>query len=639
MPGFVAPFDISHPPIGSLLLMHSMKIPELQRPYAWGAENARELCSDLEKLLDDLRAGKENPQHFFGTLVVLTSAGQRDEIIDGQQRMTTVTLLLGQIRRALISLRDECRAIARLHEGNSSIVQHHNSIANVAENSVTLLQNLLFINDGFTAAGEAVWEPRISVSPEIAKTYRNLLDGGDGKIASENLMPARNLRSVSGVFENRLVEPSGFDQKEPRERLDYLDSLLKVVRDGLVVVRLGTAVADSGYELFESLNARGVHLNVLDHLKVWMLAEFAQADRESTEVAAVMRDLASDNPEEQVKFFQDFYQARTLDTASHDGITQPKELVKFARKKLFRDPSFEGGAPDSMVLTDRIQHEVDYMRKLFPFWTKLKQHVAPTAFEDYENLVWLENRLELLFATLRHQAAFPFLMVAAERLRDDPETFDDLIHTIEKFFFRFKTICGGSENLVVGAYCTLLADLDAHPKSFNLNLVKTTFRSLLVEHAPDDRFKEKLLMKLSYDNAASRIRIKYFFEMLENYCYKDMPFKRPQLLSLSEWHLEHIVPQNPAPGGAVLDQESLDSIGNLCLLPPWINTKLSNLEYVDKCAEAQRLNSLPGNERIKIGLADPEKIFYSPAATTWSSADVAKRIVDLGTFACQVFQV
>ena len=66
-------------------------IPVYQRNYDWKTENCKQLFDDLEKVIK-----KNRSSHFFGSIVhVYNSDGNEDEhqIIDGQQRLTTVSLL------------------------------------------------------------------------------------------------------------------------------------------------------------------------------------------------------------------------------------------------------------------------------------------------------------------------------------------------------------------------------------------------------------------------------------------------------------------------------------------------------------------------------------------------------------------
>ncbi|MEG4005798.1 DUF262 domain-containing protein [Microcoleus sp. Pol11C1] len=77
-------------------------IPLYQRPYAWTKEEAGEL---LEDLLTFLGEGNEtidelNP-YFLGSIVLIKSEQPAAEIVDGQQRLTTLTILLAALRASL----------------------------------------------------------------------------------------------------------------------------------------------------------------------------------------------------------------------------------------------------------------------------------------------------------------------------------------------------------------------------------------------------------------------------------------------------------------------------------------------------------------------------------------------------------
>jgi len=67
-----------------------LTIPPYQRPYAWESEQIDELWHDI---IDTLDRG-----HFMGSVVLCSPDEQRPEIIDGQQRMTTIIILLSLIR-------------------------------------------------------------------------------------------------------------------------------------------------------------------------------------------------------------------------------------------------------------------------------------------------------------------------------------------------------------------------------------------------------------------------------------------------------------------------------------------------------------------------------------------------------------
>ena len=75
-------------------------IPVYQRKYDWKYENCRQLYDDLKKIVTDGRNS-----HFFGSIVsAVVPDGSKIEshIIDGQQRLTTITLLLLAIRNLIV---------------------------------------------------------------------------------------------------------------------------------------------------------------------------------------------------------------------------------------------------------------------------------------------------------------------------------------------------------------------------------------------------------------------------------------------------------------------------------------------------------------------------------------------------------
>ena len=74
-------------------------IPVYQRKYDWKEDNCRQLYEDLKKIVFDKRGS-----HFFGSIVssvIGSGATTEYHIIDGQQRLTTVTLLLLAIRNLI----------------------------------------------------------------------------------------------------------------------------------------------------------------------------------------------------------------------------------------------------------------------------------------------------------------------------------------------------------------------------------------------------------------------------------------------------------------------------------------------------------------------------------------------------------
>ncbi len=83
------------------------EIPEFQRSYVWEREKQWEpLWGDVETLAQSMREGEQPKPHFIGAVVLKqmdteTATIERRTVVDGQQRLTTLQLLIDAVREVL----------------------------------------------------------------------------------------------------------------------------------------------------------------------------------------------------------------------------------------------------------------------------------------------------------------------------------------------------------------------------------------------------------------------------------------------------------------------------------------------------------------------------------------------------------
>ncbi|MXX24908.1 MAG: DUF262 domain-containing protein [Caldilineaceae bacterium SB0668_bin_21] len=78
---------------------YRFEIPEYQRPYAWTTEQTGELLDDLLHAMGDVGSVSEASPYFLGSIVIIQKGLQpQAQIVDGQQRITTLTILLCVLR-------------------------------------------------------------------------------------------------------------------------------------------------------------------------------------------------------------------------------------------------------------------------------------------------------------------------------------------------------------------------------------------------------------------------------------------------------------------------------------------------------------------------------------------------------------
>src|SRR6056297_2629476 len=82
--------------VESLLDSSYFHIPRFQRPYSWEDEHVQEFWDDV--------VANQADDYFIGSMVVFKKSKQRFGVVDGQQRLTTITILLCVLRDAYLEL-------------------------------------------------------------------------------------------------------------------------------------------------------------------------------------------------------------------------------------------------------------------------------------------------------------------------------------------------------------------------------------------------------------------------------------------------------------------------------------------------------------------------------------------------------
>jgi hypothetical protein len=220
-------------------------IPKYQRPYAWTTENAGLLLDDLISAMGDSSQPVErmNP-YFLGSIVLIKGDSPISEIVDGQQRITTLTILLSVLRATVPQQFAENFTIFLYEKGN-------------------LLRGT---QDRF----------RLTLRERDAQFFRDYIqkEGGLEKLATltEDLTSSqRNIRDNALYFLSRILELP----ENERIRL----AMFIITRCYLVVVR--TPDFDSAYRIFSVLNDRGLDLTHSDILKAEIIGQIPESKQEA----------------------------------------------------------------------------------------------------------------------------------------------------------------------------------------------------------------------------------------------------------------------------------------------------------------------------------------------------------------------
>lgn len=201
-------------------------VPDYQRLYSWDEEQWEDFWVDLTGISED-------ETHFLGSIVVIKHPGALDELdrlelVDGQQRLTTISLLLCALRERYEDMGDPNGLAEKINED----YLHAYDMNNDEEQNLTLSR---FDNEEFNA----------------------ILDGDPSDAEGTRLYEA--LEYFRGKLDN-------LDDEEA-------DSVRKRLLGSITLVVIDTENPESAFRLFETLNDRGLELSAVDLMKNSLLQE------------------------------------------------------------------------------------------------------------------------------------------------------------------------------------------------------------------------------------------------------------------------------------------------------------------------------------------------------------------------------
>ena len=212
------------------------EIPKFQRDYSWEAEHWDDLWQDIRALLADV-----DNEHYMGYLVLQTSNNKEFQIIDGQQRLTTMSLLILSTLKCLKELVD-------------SGVE--------AENNLKRKDSLLNSYIGYV-------DPVTLISNNKLKLNRNSDDYYKQHLVLLKELPLRNTNSS----EKHMRECFNWYYDRIKKEFNTGENLAAFIDN--IVDKLFFTVIEvtdqlNAFKVFETLNARGVQLSSADLLKNYL---------------------------------------------------------------------------------------------------------------------------------------------------------------------------------------------------------------------------------------------------------------------------------------------------------------------------------------------------------------------------------
>ncbi|ENY3837105.1 DUF262 domain-containing protein [Vibrio vulnificus] len=512
------------------------QIPRFQRPYSWGKDEVENFWSDI--------IGDKTDSYFIGSMVVYQTRKPYFGIVDGQQRLTTITIVLSVIRDAFLKLGEEnlAKGIHKFIETPNN--DYVNEFVLNAETSFPYLQNhIQSFND---------LNSEIKIDCEVGVEESNL------KFAYELLTKKLEQHIPLTQVENPQLE--FFAHEDPVLKLKELrDKFLSLK---LVFIQLDNE--DDAYLIFETLNARGRDLKTSDLVKNLILKTIKNTHS------------TLDSPKEAwnllVKRFDDISDNSVIDTfllhywISKHEYTTDKRLFSLIKEYITKDSNNA-----KLLLKDLSENAVNYSKMLSPDssdWTREQYDVqlSLTALNSFKVKQQSSFVLSLLTAYFDRRVSLKQLKTTLKK--------------IEHFHFVFNAI---TQQRSSGSIATMYSE-----HSIKLSLAKdndavqkvlASITRKLSEKLPSYSEFEVKFLDLNYlsNRTKSKNIIKYSLGKLLGSQANGLDINHSNLT------IEHLIPESRVKQG--VSSEIIGSIGNLLLTDAGTNGhKLKDKETSDKIA-------------------------------------------------------
>lgn len=501
----------------------SYHVPPFQRDYSWTEDEWDDLWQDIHGLFED----EGEPAHYMGYLVLQSSDNKRFDIIDGQQRLTTISVMilacLGHLQDLVHSSLDAENNAKRKEQLQNSYIGYLDPVTLAPRSKLELNRH----NNRFY------------------QTYLVTLD----RIPQRGLNASEHqLRKAFNGFKDKVKTYAGATLESGKKLALFIDTLV----DRLFFTVITVTDELNAFRVFETLNARGVRLSATDLLKNYLFSLVSAKNTHETALKVLEdrweRIVGLLGSERFPEFLRIFWNSR-------NRLVRKSDLFKTIRKQIScREAAFE------------LLQDLDHSAEIY------------AALRDPQDPLW--NREEK--KSLEHLAMFnvrqPLAMLMACYARffeKDRAGFTRIMKAVAIISFRYNVIC----NLQTHEQERLYNEIAWKTEHGRCPLASDALAALQEIYPNDKQFKAAFVEKeLRTTSSRNKKVVRYiFFEIERRRSGKDFDFES------AAYSVEHILPEHPSEVWAYIEESQQERliyrIGNMTLLETGRNRELGNADY------------------------------------------------------------
>lgn len=531
-------------------------VPDYQREYVWGADDqVEQFLSDIDNEYDP--ATKEPPAYFIGSIIIVNRDGKYD-VIDGQQRLTTIVI-------SLCVLRD-------LLEGQELDERQSNYLKTVRE----WLSHFDIETDDM--------QVRLELQYEESKDYLNQLILGrpyEGDATASIKRMSDAYHRIRDHFQQY------FD-----DSLDALTNYARYFLTRIELVVIKSKNVSSALKIFETINQRGVGLNAMDLVKNLLFSEARDVDFSAIKETwrSLVKNLeGSRDGDKPLRFLKYFLVARY-----HKGVLREDEIYKWII------------SPEGKAALKYQSEPLRLARELERLAERYSQLVNAT--EDFGDNSSYPHVSNIGFVNKYGSRQHLVLLLALPQGVADV-LLDYLAEQIESFLF-FSNVIGiqGRTNEQLFARWAVALRTVRDVEQID-EVVAQTMVPYLKERLTEFRSRFSVL---HHTNFNPLYRQRFVLGRLENTIRQHAGMSQHGNKFIQTLQVEHILPQTPRSNLLPLgfeDRESyqaaVSKFGNVTLLESMINQAVNKLNDLNGQWFAQKQKEYVKSDLVMANMLDP----------------------------------
>lgn len=531
-------------------------VPDYQREYVWEADD------QVEQFLSDISAEydphlKEPPAYFIGSIIIVAREGKFD-VIDGQQRLTTIVI-------ALCALRDLLNDI------------------DLDETQANYLKTIREWLSHFDIKTDDT-QVRLELQYEESRDFLSRLIQGhtyDGESTA-------SIQRMKDAYDRIRDHFQGYLMPDTGELIKYARYFLTAIE--LVVIK--SENLSSALKIFETINQRGVGLNAMDLVKNLLFSEAREADFGAIKDTwrALIKHLEScRDGEKPLRFLKYFLVGRY-----HKGILREDEIYKWII-------SANGKAAlDYQAEPLKLARELERLAERYARLVNATEDFGDNSPYPHVSNIGFVNK----YGSRQHLV----LLLALPQGSSD-EILDYLAEQIESFLF-FSNAIGIQGRTNEQLFARWAVELRQVRNTEQIDsAVDRTMLPYLRDRIADFRGRFPTLSHTAFNPL---YRQRFVLGRLENTIREKAGMSPQGNKFIQSLQIEHILPQTPKDQAIPTEFEEMEEyqaavarLGNVTLLESMINQAVNKLNDLNSNWFSQKQSEYVKSDLVMANMLDP----------------------------------